>query len=128
MAWAMRATAAHRPSRDASSTASTQGAGDGKGAFRNLQSDYLSRKRGTQGRQIVVARRIGRGGLRAFQLSFEAQGVAHRLAGLGGASGERLEGCFGSGFVGLGFVQLLLSNEAGFHQRLKALARVLGVP
>jgi hypothetical protein len=34
----------------------------------------------------------------------------------------------GSGFVGLGFVQLLLSNEAGFHQRLKALARVLGVP
>ena len=61
-------------------------------------------------------------------LSLQAQGVAHRLAGLGGASGKRLERCLGSDFVRRGFVQLLLSDEAGFHQRLEALARVLGVP
>ncbi len=61
-------------------------AGDGKGAFRNLQSDHLSRKRGTQGRQIVIARGIGLRRFRALQLSFEAQGVSHRLAGLGRAS------------------------------------------
>ena len=103
-------------------------AGDGKGVLRDLQPDHLARKRGAEGRQIEVALGIGLRRFRAFQLSFEAQGVAHRLAGLGGASGERLEGCFGSSFVRLGFVQLLLSHETRFHQRLKALACVLGVP
>ena len=101
---------------------------DGKGAFRNLQPDHLSRKRGAQGGQIVVARGIGLRRFRPLQLCLEAQGIAHRLSGLGRALGERLEGCLGSGFVRLGFIQLLLSNETGFHQRLKALARVLRVP
>src|SRR6266481_6371061 len=35
-----------------------------------------------EGRQVIVARSVGRRRFRAFQLSFEAQGVAHRLTGL----------------------------------------------
>ena len=36
-----------------------------------------------------------------------------------------LEGCLGGGFVRPGLIQLLLSDEDGFHQRLKTLASVL---